>query len=118
MLQLWVSRALQNHIVLTRDLLHEKWQQFVDLAKVSEDKWLTLSNGWLTAFKKQCRLREFRCHGEAGSANKETIEGERACLQELIESYGYGPQDIFNMDETGLFFAYVFKSRSVKHVLT
>lgn len=108
LLELWVSRALQNRIVLTGDLLREKWRRFADLANVPEDERLTLSDGWLTAFKKRCGLREFKCHGEAGSANPENIEGERRRLRELIESYGYGLQDIFNMDETGLFFAYVF----------
>jgi hypothetical protein len=36
----------------------------------------------------------------------ETVEGERQRIQELIKTYGYEPRDIFNMDETGLFYGY------------
>ena len=35
------------------------------------------------------------------------VETERECLKELIEAKGYRQKDIFNMDETGLFYGYV-----------
>jgi cupin superfamily acireductone dioxygenase involved in methionine salvage len=38
-----------------------------------------------------------------------TIEDERKRIQELIAKYGYKLRDIFNMDETGLFYEYVTK---------
>jgi cupin superfamily acireductone dioxygenase involved in methionine salvage len=46
-------------------------------------------------------------HGEAASANADTVEQERKRIQELIKKYGYRLRDIFNMDETGLFYGYV-----------
>ena len=45
-------------------------------------------------------------HGEAASAHAITVEKKRKRIQELIEKYGYKLHDIFNIDETGLFYAY------------
>ena len=34
------------------------------------------------------------------------METEFECVKELIQVKGYKPKDIFNMDKTGLFYAY------------
>jgi len=52
-------------------------------------------------------LKQFKCHGEAGSVDQECVERERRCIQELIEKYGYELRDFFNMDESGLFYGYI-----------
>ena len=44
-------------------------------------------------------------HGEAASAAKETIEKERSQIQKLIKNLGYEQRDVFNGDETVLFYA-------------
>ena len=76
----------------------------MDLACVPNNGWLTLSEGWLTAFKKRCRLKEFKKHGEARSASAEDVENECTHMQELIRMSEYQLKDIFIMDETGLFY--------------
>ena len=43
MMELWVSKAMQARILLTGEVLWQKWRQFVDLAGIPEDEWLTLS---------------------------------------------------------------------------
>jgi Tc5 transposase DNA-binding domain len=53
MLALWVSNALLDGIILTGEVLQQKWIKFVDLAEILMDKWLSLSEGWLTRFKNQ-----------------------------------------------------------------
>jgi cupin superfamily acireductone dioxygenase involved in methionine salvage len=73
---------------------------------------LKLSNGWLGWFKERNGLKEMRQHGEAGLSNAETVGKERKQIQELIKKYGYELQDIFNMDETGLFYGYTLISQS------
>lgn len=105
MLELWVARAMAHGVHVNGDILRQKWIQFADLACVPDDGRLTLSEGWLTAFKKRCGLKEFKKHGEAGSASAEDVENERTRMQELIRTSGYQLKDIFNMDETGLFYA-------------
>ena len=74
---------------------------------IPHDERLNLSDGWLARFKARNGLKQFKRHGEAGSADAATVERERQCIQELIKKYGYELRDIFNMDETGLFYAYV-----------
>ncbi len=41
-------------------------------------------------------------HGESGSVDRVALEENRRELQNLIEQYA--PEDIYNFDETGLFY--------------
>ena len=107
MMELWVSKAMQARILLTGEVLRQKWRQFMDLAGIPEDEWLTLSEGWLTRFKDRLGLKQMKQHGEAASADPERVAREKQRIQELIQKYGYRLKDIFNMDETGLFYACV-----------
>ena len=107
MMELWVSKAMAEDILLTGEVLRQKWTKFADLAGVPQDERLNLSDGWLTRFKARTGLKQFKRHGDAASADLETVKRERKRIQELIDKYGYKLQDIFNMDETGLFYAYV-----------
>ncbi|EIN11808.1 DDE-domain-containing protein [Punctularia strigosozonata HHB-11173 SS5] len=69
---------MRNGVLLTGEVLRQKWTHFADMVGIPEDDRLTLSEGWLTAFKKRCGLKEYKRHGEAASSNPETIEEERA----------------------------------------
>jgi len=63
---------------------------------------MEFSNGWLEKFKKRHCIRSFREHGESGSANQQAIEETLPELRKLLD--GYPLKDIYNMDETGLFY--------------
>jgi len=76
MLDLWVVKAMADGVHVNREILHQKWTQFANLVGVPEDEQLNLSEGWLTAFKKHCVLKEFKKHGEAGFASAEDVEKE------------------------------------------
>ena len=78
MLDLWVSKAMADGILLTGEVLHQKWRKFADLAGVPEDKRLNLSEGWLGRYTGKARigLKQMKCHGEAASAAAETVEME------------------------------------------
>lgn len=107
MMELWVSKAMQAHVLLTSEVLRQKWRQFAELAGVPEDEWLKLSDGWLSCFKDRNGLKELKRYGEAASADPERVVHERQRIQGLIQEQGYRLKDIFNMDETGLFYAWV-----------
>ena len=109
MLELWVSQAMRHGILVTGEVLRQKWTAFANIAGIPEDDRLKLSDGWLAKFKVRNGLKEFKRHGDAASSDAETIEEERKRVRELIEKYGYKLKDIFNMDETGLFYGYVMK---------
>lgn len=73
MMELWVLKAMAEDI----------------LAGVPQDERLNLSDGWLTRFKAQTGLKQFKRHGDAASADLETVKRERKRIQELIDKYGY-----------------------------
>jgi hypothetical protein len=106
MLDLWVSKAMADNLLITGEVLRQKWTTFANLAGVPEDERLTLSEGWLARFKNRSGLKQLKRHGEGGSVDPERVETERRRIQGLIEEYGYELRDIFNMDETGLFYGY------------
>jgi Tc5 transposase DNA-binding domain len=106
MMNLWVLKAMGDGILLTGKVLCQKWNAFAKLVGIPEDDQLKLSNGWLKSFKDRHGLKEMKQHGEAASASADTMEKERKRIQELIVKYGYELCDIFNMNETGLFYGY------------
>ncbi len=69
------------------------------------DERLALGGGWLDSFKKRCGLKEFKRHGEAASANLDDVTADRNRIQKFLAKEKYALGDIFNMDETGLFWA-------------
>ena len=105
MMDLWVIKACEDGLLLTGKVLRQKWQAFADMVSVPEDECLTLSKGWLTRYKRRVGLKQMKWHGEAGSAPAEVVKKEQQRIQELIQQSGFAPQDVFNMDETGLFYA-------------
>jgi hypothetical protein len=107
MMELWVAKAMQARILLTGEVLRQKWKQFADLAGVLDDERLTLSEGWLTRLKERLGLKQMKRHGEGASADPEHVAQEKQRVQELIKKYGYRLKDVFNMDETGLFYVCV-----------
>ena len=68
-------------------------------------KWqFSASNGWFAKFQKRYGLKSISLHSEAASADTlaaETYVNET--FKKIISKGGYEPQQVFNMDETGLF---------------
>jgi len=79
----------------------EKAELFAKLLEIPEDE-LSFSNGWIFKFELRNDLRSYRLHGEANSAPLETLPIQRQKLQEILSQYD--PDNIYNADETGLFF--------------
>ena len=74
------------------------------MAGVPEDKRLKLSDGWLSSFKVRMGLKQYKRHGEAASASADMVKKDRDRIWALLKQGGYTAK---NMDETGLFYAYV-----------
>ncbi|XP_059558184.1 tigger transposable element-derived protein 1-like isoform X1 [Myotis daubentonii] len=60
------------------------------------------SRGWFDKFKKRSGIHVVR-HGESDSTNKVAADNFVTEFQEFIEAEGFVPQQVFNCDETGLF---------------
>ncbi|PIA12850.1 hypothetical protein COEREDRAFT_50630, partial [Coemansia reversa NRRL 1564] len=98
-----VSLTLNKGVVLSGDTIKLLATNAYNDLEVPIDKRFKLSNGWLENYKKRNNLRNISFHGEAGSSNPETIANERTRLIALLT--GWKPCDIYNMDETALFYA-------------
>jgi hypothetical protein len=100
----WQRRIRQKDGIITGDILKEKastiWQRLPQYQGVQEPKW---SNRWLEGFKTRHKIKQYVMHGEASSAavNSPEIIGQMADKRLLCAQYH--PRDIFNMDETGLY---------------
>ncbi|GBM22811.1 Tigger transposable element-derived protein 1 [Araneus ventricosus] len=59
--------------------------------------------GWFDNFRKRTVIHSVVRHGEAASSDVKAAENYLKTFSELIEANGYIPQQVFNCDETGLF---------------
>ena len=64
----------------------------------------TFSNGWYEAFCKRNGFQKFTQHGESGSAPIDSPEVQVAVAAIKLELMNYQQRDIYNMDETGLYY--------------
>jgi len=46
MLELWITMAMVHNLLITGDVLDQKWTEFADRVGVLEDEQLCLSEGW------------------------------------------------------------------------
>ncbi|KFD62404.1 hypothetical protein M514_00894 [Trichuris suis] len=72
-------------------------------ASSAESEFFTASRGWFERFKKRSKLHNVQMTGEAASADKEAAAVYPPSLKKLIDERGYSSQQIFNVDETSLF---------------
>ncbi|CAB4446617.1 unnamed protein product [Rhizophagus irregularis] len=81
------------------ELLAQKACDFATLLDVQDFKGC---DGWVAGFKKRHNLKSYIKHEEAASALSEKDLNEmRKDLQNILKKYS--PDDIFNIDETGLY---------------
>lgn len=52
MMYLWISKAMGDGIILTGEVIRQKWHAFANLAGIPNNDHLKLSNGWLESFKR------------------------------------------------------------------
>jgi hypothetical protein len=100
-LELWVGTLEQRKLTLTGDLLRQKALTFAEYFGISAEEFKA-SNGWVTRFKARAGLRNVRLQGEAESAPIHLLPQFRQELHEVLAQYE--PQDIFNADESGLYY--------------
>ncbi|KAI7957779.1 hypothetical protein MJO29_001978 [Puccinia striiformis f. sp. tritici] len=99
----WMTQAIHCNMTITGDIIKARWRDFARLAGIPSEEWLKLSGGWLDSFKRRHQLKSYRKHGEAASADITVVESEVERVKEITKDYLL--KDIFNMDETGLFYS-------------
>ena len=108
MLSTWMEEQVQHRIPLSmfsiqskalslHTFLHKK----LPTDTVVDD--FIASSGWFNGFKRRAQLHNVAVTGEYASANAEGAEAIKVSFAKIVEENGYTPQQIFNVDETGLF---------------
>ena len=69
----------------------------------AEEETLTASHGWFQRFKKRANLHHVSVPGEAVSAEKVAAKKFPIYRKKIIDAGGFAPQQILNVDDTGLF---------------
>lgn len=67
-----------------------------------DDLDFNFSTGWLGKFKHRHGIKSFRRFGESGSVDVQDMEQKLVSIREKIDQFPM--KDVFNMDETGLFY--------------
>ena len=96
---LWFNKVRREDIPLSGPLVMEKANEFAAKLGVLSFK---ANTGWLDRFKKRHNISWRVISGESDSVDPLTIESWKPVLSSLIESYD--EKNIFNADETGLFY--------------
>ncbi|GES86601.1 tigger transposable element-derived protein 6-like [Rhizophagus clarus] len=100
-LGLWVENANANNLPVSEMMIKEKAFYFAQEFSIPRED-ILFSNGWIEKFKKRNNIHCYRLHSEANSVPLETLFEERRKLQTILQDYIL--DNIFNGDETGLFF--------------
>ena len=85
--------------IVTDAILVAKAKEFSERLQCDE---FTASNGWLSRFKTRYGISLRHLHGEAASVDVGVVAMAREELKKTLSKYS--PRDIYNIDETGLFF--------------
>jgi hypothetical protein len=95
----WYQQARASNIPIDGTILKEKAK--IIAAKLNIDCF-NASSGWLSRFKHRHGLVFKKLAGESAEVSVTSVDAWLESLPSLLE--GYEPRDVFNADETGLFF--------------
>ncbi|XP_070614248.1 tigger transposable element-derived protein 1-like [Erythrolamprus reginae] len=119
-LAIWMEDCRKKNIVLDSNMIRTKAKSLYDTMMGDDDNEepqpststasstqkieFTASKGWFEKFQKRFGIRCVSLHGEAASADNDAADYYVShTFRTIIEEGGYVPEQVFNMDETGLF---------------
>lgn len=115
LLLLWIKEKEIAGDTLTQSVIsHKASAIFADLVEAQRDGGdegtsqqappeFKASHGWFDRFRRRTGIHSVVRHGEAASSDKKAADEFLKKFEELISREGYIPQQVFNCDETGLF---------------
>ena len=102
----WQKRVEEKGLFTSGELIIARARQiWHQLPESLNEPVPSFSVGWLSKFKKQHSLKVRIQYGEAGSIDEEAAEQKMAEVR--MVTVEYSKEDIYNMDETGLFWRMV-----------
>lgn len=100
----WFTTMQENNVALSDDLVVAAAKRFYALLpRGANEKELQFSHGWVQNFKKRYNIKGYTRHGEDASTDvSEEVLKKMEDIKTLVSQYR--SCDVFNMDETGLFY--------------
>jgi AcrR family transcriptional regulator len=95
----WYQQARASNIPIDGTILRGKAKMIAAQLNIEN---FTASNGWIARFKDRHGLVYKKLVGESAAVDSESTEAWLERLPSLLE--GYEQRDIYNADETGLFY--------------
>lgn len=111
LLLIWINeRGLQGDTINENIICEKAKAIFADLVKKSSgsstaenEEQFKGSHGWFEKFKRRTGIHSVVRHGETASSDTKAAENFIGDFKKLVDFEGYLPQQVFNCDETGLF---------------
>jgi hypothetical protein len=94
-------RANQERANVSGELVRESATKILDRLYPGHEPF-EFSSGWLEAFKSRHGIRSYRRFDESGSVDMAVLANTLLAIRDVLDQYAW--KDIYNMDETGLFY--------------
>ncbi|CAK9810812.1 Tigger transposable element-derived protein 1 [Anthophora plagiata] len=109
-LMIWLEDYIAKKIPISGNLIKQKALKIYEhLRNIGhsyaglENHSFVASKGWFEKLKKRYTLHNIKFQGEQASADAEAAENYKLELARIINEGGYSPDQIFNADETALY---------------
>jgi len=94
-------RSNQEQANVSGELVRESAMKILDQLYPGHEPF-EFSSGWLEAFKSCHGIRSYHCFGESGSVDMAALANTLPAIRDVLDQYAW--KDIYNMDETRLFY--------------
>lgn len=106
----WFLTMRANKVELSGDLILQKAKEIATSLEIAD---FAGSHGFLDGFKSRHNIKFLKLHGQGGSVDENVVSDWTEKLPEILNEFS--PEDVFNWDETGLFFTQTRNSSLVTH---
>ena len=99
----WILKQRNQNVPISVDIVKSKARKLHKKIREKEGSFHA-SNGWVSNFKKRYGLRHLKICGEKLSDKSSSVDPFLTQLQNKIKEMSLLPEQIYNADESGLFF--------------
>lgn len=108
LLRIWMDDMLEKKMPVSIFTIQTKARNLYKAIKIKtgpdcDTNKFSASNGWFDKFKKRSGYHNVKITGEASSCDEEGAKNFKVKLETIIKEGNYTEDQVFNVDETGLF---------------